>query len=65
MEGCQPPIKGEGEGKWEGRGKGSGRGRGVGGGVGGGRGGPTTFATCCTSHENKIHSIIIAAFTIS
>lgn len=63
MEGCQPPIKGEGEGKWEGRGKGSGRGRGVGGGVGGG--GPTTFATCCTSHENKIHSIIIAAFTIS
>ena len=59
MEGCQPPIKGEGE--WEGRGKGSGRGRGV----GGGRGGPTTFATCFTSHENKIHSIIIAAFTIS
>lgn len=64
MEGCQPPIKGEG--KWEGEGEGRGSGRGgVGGGVGGGRGGPTTFATCCTSHENKIHSIIIAAFTIS
>ena len=56
MEGCQPPIKGEGEGEGEGEWEGEWE---------GGGGGPTAFATCCISHENKIHSIIIAAFTIS